>query len=242
MTAFPIKTNDKNSVLSASFGKAKYFVFYDNKDIKIVQNQTQTGLELIAWLAKEGVRSIIIKEIGSSPYKETQKNDIKVLYCDETNLTIKDVINRIDNKKFNLLSDEQIKNINEKKDHSHTHTKMDTNLKKLIFPTDENNGSKSKIGAHFGRAKYYMIITLEKKEISDIYVIENKEDDDTECDDSISGFMALYPSALILSQNDSNPSKGFFDAGLKIYSDSKSITIEESVDRYLNNELKEVKF
>ena len=33
---------------------------------------------------------------------------------------------------------------------------------RLIFPTDENMGYLSKRGAHFGKAKFYTIITLEQ--------------------------------------------------------------------------------
>lgn len=44
---------------------------------------------------------------------------------------------------------------------------------RVVFPTDENNGFLSQRGAHFGKAKFYTIITLEKDEIAQVEVIEN---------------------------------------------------------------------
>ena len=35
----------------------------------------------------------------------------------------------------------------------------------VVFPTDENSGYLSKRGAHFGKVKFYTIITLEDGKI-----------------------------------------------------------------------------
>lgn len=44
---------------------------------------------------------------------------------------------------------------------------------RVVFPTDENMGYLSHRGAHFGKAKYYTIITLEEGKIADVESVEN---------------------------------------------------------------------
>lgn len=43
---------------------------------------------------------------------------------------------------------------------------------RIVFPTNQDMGYLSKRGAHFGKAKFYTIITLEDEKISDVEVIK----------------------------------------------------------------------
>lgn len=235
MTVFPIKTNEKNTTISASFGKSKYFAFYDGVEVKIVENPTSDGMALISWLAKSGVTGIIIKEIGSNPFKAAKQNNFKIYFCDDTNLTIDDVIKKLDTNNFEVLEEEQIKTVINKQQKKDSHS--DKNTKILVFPTDENIGFKSKLGAHFGKAKFYTIVTLKKDELLDVVSIKNPGESDGGCIDAISSIISFSPNALIVNEIASSPARGLLDAGLEIYSDIESPTIEESVKKYLNKTL-----
>ncbi len=111
---------------------------------------------------------------------------------------------------------------------------------RLIFPTDENNGYLSKRGAHFGKAKFYTIVTLEDGKIADIEGIQNGGHDSGACGNAVSNIMNLKPDALIVGGIGGSPAQGFANAGLDVYVDSESPTVEESIKMFISNELKTI--
>ena len=108
---------------------------------------------------------------------------------------------------------------------------------RLVFPTDENMGYLSKRGAHFGKAKFYTIITVENKEIVNVEVQENPGHSGGACGNAVTNIMSLNPDALVVSGIGGSPAKGFANAGLDLYFDAKSPTVEKSIEAFLNNEL-----
>ena len=109
---------------------------------------------------------------------------------------------------------------------------------RLIFPTDENNGYLSKRGAHFGKAKFYTIITLKNGEIIDVEGVANSGHDSGACGNAVLNIMNHKPDALIVGGIGGSPAKGFADAGLDVYVDSDSQTVEKSINMFVSNQLK----
>ncbi len=81
---------------------------------------------------------------------------------------------------------------------------------RLVFPTDENMGYLSKRGAHFGKANFYTIISLEEGKIVDVDGVENP----------------------------GHPAQGFADAGLDLYFDRISPTVQESITLFIQGNSK----
>jgi predicted Fe-Mo cluster-binding NifX family protein len=111
---------------------------------------------------------------------------------------------------------------------------------RLIFPTDENMGYLSKRGAHFGKAKYYTIVTLENGKITNIDGIENDGHKAGSCGNAVSNIMNLNPDALIISGIGNKPAKGFSEVGLNVYIDKVSDTVEESIKLFTSNQLEKI--
>jgi len=111
---------------------------------------------------------------------------------------------------------------------------------RIIFPTDENNGYLSKRGAHFGKAKFYTVITLENDKIVDVETQENPGHANGRCANAITNIMSLKPNALIVSGIGSAPAQGFANAGLAVYKDHISTTIEESIARFIKDGLQRI--
>lgn len=108
---------------------------------------------------------------------------------------------------------------------------------RLVFPTNEQNGYLSKRGAHFGKAKFYTIITLENQQIQNVEVIKNPGHDAGGCGDAVSNIMSLNPDALIVSGIGGSPAQGFANAGLEVYFDAQSQTVNDSIDLFLMGKL-----
>ena len=108
---------------------------------------------------------------------------------------------------------------------------------RLVFPTDENNGYLSQRGAHFGKAKFYTIVTLEDGKIIDVEGVANGGHDSGACGNAVSNIMSLKPDALVVGGIGSSPAAGFAKVGLDVYVDAKSQTVEISVNEFINNKL-----
>lgn len=109
---------------------------------------------------------------------------------------------------------------------------------RIIFPTDENMGYLSRRGAHFGKAKYYTIITMENNQIVDVEGIKNPGHDSGGCSNAVANIMELNPDVLVVSGIGASPAKGFAQAGLRLYVDQQSPTIEQSIVLFSQNQLK----
>jgi predicted Fe-Mo cluster-binding NifX family protein len=108
---------------------------------------------------------------------------------------------------------------------------------RLVFPTDENMGYLSKRGAHFGKAKYYTVITVEDKEITDVESAANPGHSGGACGNAVINILSLNPDALIVSGIGASPAQGFANAGLDLYFDTVSETVEESVKKFIDGTL-----
>lgn len=108
---------------------------------------------------------------------------------------------------------------------------------RVVFPTDENMGYLSQRGAHFGKAKFYTIITLNEGKIADVESVQNPGHSGGACGNAVANIMALNPDALVVSGIGGSPAEGFAKAGLDLYFDQKSPTVEKSVEMLLAGKL-----
>lgn len=107
---------------------------------------------------------------------------------------------------------------------------------RLVFPTNEDIGQLSKRGAHFGKAKFYTIVTLNNQEVCDVEVVENVGHSGS-CGGAVQNIMDLKPDALVVSGIGANPARGFFEAGLDVYFDKESPKVSDSVQMFMNGSL-----
>jgi len=107
---------------------------------------------------------------------------------------------------------------------------------RVVFPTDESMGYLSKRGAHFGKAKFYTVITIEDKKIVDVEAIPNDKNGGS-CGNAVANIMALKPDALVVSGIGASPAEGFANAGLDVYFDQTSPIVEDSVKLFVENKL-----
>ncbi len=108
---------------------------------------------------------------------------------------------------------------------------------RLVFPTDENMGYLSKRGAHFGKANFYTVITIENEKIVDVEGIPNPGHSGGACGNAVTNIMGLNPDALIVSGIGGSPAQGFEKAGLDLYFDRISATVQESIKMFITGDL-----
>ena len=108
---------------------------------------------------------------------------------------------------------------------------------RLVFPTDENMGYLSNRGAHFGKATFYTVVTIKNEKICDVEGIANPGHSGGACGNAVTNILSLAPDALIVSGIGGSPAQGFAKAGLDLYFDTVSSTVEESVERFIKGEL-----
>jgi predicted Fe-Mo cluster-binding NifX family protein len=111
---------------------------------------------------------------------------------------------------------------------------------RVVYPTDEDRGYLSKRGAHFGKAKFYTVITIDSNLISDVEVIKNPGHSSGGCGNAVSNIMDFNPDALVVSGIGGSPAEGFAKVGLDIYFDKSSTTVKESVEAFINQTLQKI--
>lgn len=111
---------------------------------------------------------------------------------------------------------------------------------RIVFPTNENQGYLSKRGAHFGKANFYTVVTIEGDKIVDVEGIANPGHATGGCGNAVTNIMELKPDALVVSGIGGSPAQGFANAGLTVYFDQESPTVQASIDRFLKGELQAI--
>lgn len=122
MITFPVKTDKENAAVSPSFGKAKYFAFYDGENINVEKNPFDHGSELINWFIEKGVEKIVIKEMGINPYRKVKNSNIEIFYAGDDRVTTNELIEKYKNNSLEKLDDLKMQEIikNHEKSHSHS--------------------------------------------------------------------------------------------------------------------------
>ena len=122
MLAVAVKTDRENTAVSPLFGKAKFFAFYDGKTISIEKNESKGGTAVIEWFAQKGVETIIVNQMGNSPYKALQKHGMKLLYAGDERIEVADAVQKYEANELAALTDAQMQVIIAKHEKSHTHS------------------------------------------------------------------------------------------------------------------------
>ncbi len=111
---------------------------------------------------------------------------------------------------------------------------------RLVYPTDESIGYLSRRGTHFGKAKFYTVITLEDGNIKDVQTIQNPGHSGGACGNAVTNILSLNPDALVVGGIGERPALGFLQAGLDVFVDRASLTVQESIKQFLENKLEKL--
>jgi predicted Fe-Mo cluster-binding NifX family protein len=111
---------------------------------------------------------------------------------------------------------------------------------RVVFPTDENMGFLSKRGAHFGKANFYTVVTIENGEIVDVEGIANAGHSQGGCGNAVTNIMELNPDAMVVVGIGGSPAQGFAKVGLDVYVDQSSPTVESSVTMFVEGRLETI--
>jgi len=90
--ATAIEVNSSNSLLSSRFGKAKYYAFFDGKDLNIEENKSKGGESLLQWLQEKKVTHLLLKERGKVPCAWREEMKITLLYPERQRAKLQDMI------------------------------------------------------------------------------------------------------------------------------------------------------
>jgi predicted Fe-Mo cluster-binding NifX family protein len=100
----------------------------------------------------------------------------------------------------------------------------------IVFPTDENSGLSAKRGAHFGRARFYTVITLDdNNEIQSVQSLPNPGHSESGCGGAVTNIRDLGADALVVSGIGGSPLKGFLQQNINVFYDNVSQTVHASL-------------
>jgi len=111
---------------------------------------------------------------------------------------------------------------------------------RIVFPTDENMGYLSKRGAHFGKANFYTIVTIQDDKVVDVEGIPNQGHSSGGCGNAVTNIIDLNPDALVVSGIGGSPAQGFAKVGLDLYFDKTSPTVQTSIEMFMQGTLQKL--
>lgn len=110
--------------------------------------------------------------------------------------------------------------------------------RKIVFPTNGQDGLLSKRGAHFGRANFYTVVEIDDRgEVADVAVVKNGGHAEGGCSNAVQNICDLGADALVVSGIGGSPLKGFMQRGLPVYFDNASGSVGESVSAFVQQRL-----
>ena len=110
--------------------------------------------------------------------------------------------------------------------------------KKIVFPTNEAEGLRSRRGAHFGRANFYTVVEIDASgSVTDVTVVKNGGHSDGGCANAVQNICDLGADVLVVSGIGGSPLKGFMQRGLPVYFDNASASVGESVVAFVQHRL-----
>jgi len=120
--AIPVKTNRENPAVAPLFGKAKWFAFVEEGKVTIEKSSASGGHAVIEWFSQAGVDTIIMQEMGASPYEMIKEHGgIKIFHSGFERITLDEVLRRFDNQELSELDDDGMAKIIKHHEGSHSH-------------------------------------------------------------------------------------------------------------------------
>jgi len=107
---------------------------------------------------------------------------------------------------------------------------------RIVIPTSTPDGLLAKRGAHFGKAPFYVIVDIEDGEIKDVDFTPNPGHAGGACGNAVMNIKNLGADALIVAGIGARPLEGFKAAGIDVYYDDVSPTVEDAIKRFLNSQ------
>ena len=122
--AIPLKMNKEDSAIAPLFGKAKWFAIVENGEINIVPNNQLGGQAVIEWLWGMNVNTLLIQEMGVSPYTKVKELGLMLYHTGFDRILLSDVLEKFKNNDLEILDDTNMDKIikhHEKRHPAHEH-------------------------------------------------------------------------------------------------------------------------
>ena len=122
--AIPVKMNKEDSAVAPLFGKAKWFAILKDGKIDIVPNNQSGGQAVIEWLSKMNVNTLLIQEMGVSPYTKAKELGLMLYHTGFERILLSEVLEKLKNGELEILDDTNIDKIikhHEKRHPAHEH-------------------------------------------------------------------------------------------------------------------------
>lgn len=126
--AIPVKLNRENPPVAPLFGKAKWFALVEEGKIEIKANPVRGGKAVVQWLLDEKVDTLIIQEMGVSPYQKIASyGTIKLFHSGFERILLHELLEKFNGNALKYLDDINIQEIfahhERKGSHTHHHAK-----------------------------------------------------------------------------------------------------------------------
>ncbi len=108
---------------------------------------------------------------------------------------------------------------------------------KILIPTNDDKGLESSLSKHFGKAKFYTLVTLSENAFTQVVSHPNAQEQNHSCGGSAEKVLSLEPDLVVVGGIGANPARIFAQNGLDVKIDSASSTVAEVLTAVQNGTL-----
>lgn len=125
MIAIPARIRNDEMLLTTIFGRSEHIVLVDDQGgITVHQNKFQGGVDLAAWLINQGVKTVVMRNMGANPYLALQKAGVKVYATTKNRAPIQEIVDDLQNGKLVEVTAENMSNHLKAGQHRHEHDRV----------------------------------------------------------------------------------------------------------------------
>jgi predicted Fe-Mo cluster-binding NifX family protein len=122
MIAIPVRIRNDEVLLTTIFGRSEDIAFVDDQGrIEVKQNILQGGVDFAAWLIDQGVKTVVMRNMGANPYLVLQKSGVKVFATRKNRAPIQEIVDDLHNGELVEVTPNNMANYLKAGQHRHEH-------------------------------------------------------------------------------------------------------------------------
>jgi predicted Fe-Mo cluster-binding NifX family protein len=122
MIAIPARVRDGEVLLTTIFGRSvQLALINDEGQVEVRENPLDSGVELADWLVAQGVKTLVIRNMGANPYLVLRQGGVKVFVTPKNRAPITEILEDLNSGKLVEVTPDNMADYLRAGQHRHDH-------------------------------------------------------------------------------------------------------------------------
>jgi predicted Fe-Mo cluster-binding NifX family protein len=122
MIAIPARIRNDEVMLTTIFGRSEQIALVDEKGhIEVRKNEFNGGIDLANWLVEQGVKRLVMRNMGANPYLTLRQGGVKVYVTPKNRVPITEIVEDLESGKLIEVTPDNMSEYLKAGQHRHEH-------------------------------------------------------------------------------------------------------------------------